>query len=185
MCRMRARPRLGSRWGAPVVSFDSSTSALLWALILPLAGVRDPLAASIARARCLDRDQLLAIVPVLCGYDRHHQDGGKAQYRRGYSSAAGVAGWVTFTASWHKFFDPNVRMDFWRHERQLRRARATRLIFNDRLDAAVTGILIVMIAPANFDRVRHRMMQVLSGRKPATVKESPFVNHTLAAQEQA
>jgi len=56
---------------------------------------------------------------------------------------------VTFTASYHKVFRPNPRVGFLAHAQQLVRgapaAATARLIFNDRLDAAVTGILIVMI----------------------------------------
>src|SRR5450432_1773439 len=58
-------------------------------------------------------------------------------------------GWlvaVTFTASWHKVLDPNPRVGFLAHARQLAAAGANpRLIFNDRLDAAVTGVLVVMV----------------------------------------
>src|SRR5271168_2371071 len=54
---------------------------------------------------------------------------------------------VTFTASWHKIADPNPRIGFLSHARQLAAAGGNpRLIFNDRLDAAVTGILVVMVA---------------------------------------
>ena len=57
---------------------------------------------------------------------------------------------VTFTASWQKMFDPNPRIGFLAHARQLVRAfpqapGVSRLIFNDRLDALVTGVLIVMV----------------------------------------
>ena len=54
---------------------------------------------------------------------------------------------VTFTASWHKILDPNPRIGFLAHARQLTAAGANpRLIFNDRLDAAVTAVLVVMVA---------------------------------------
>ena len=49
---------------------------------------------------------------------------------------------VTFTASWQKMFDSNPRIGFLAHARQLAASGGSaRLIFNDRLDAAVTGIL--------------------------------------------
>src|SRR5208282_6870109 len=54
---------------------------------------------------------------------------------------------VTFTASWHKILDPNPRIGFLSHARQLAVAGANpHLIFNDRLDAAVTAVLVVMVA---------------------------------------
>jgi len=59
------------------------------------------------------------------------------------------AGWwpVTFTAWWHKVLDPNPTYRFLATARQLAAAGANpRLIFNDRLDAAVTGVLVVMVA---------------------------------------
>ena len=57
---------------------------------------------------------------------------------------------MTFTASWHKIFDPNPRIGFLAQARVLAAGPATsasaRLIFNNRLDAAVTGVLVVMVA---------------------------------------
>src|SRR4030095_234424 len=58
-----------------------------------------------------------------------------------------VAG--TFTASYHKVFDPNPPMGFLSHAQQLASGVAgpttARLIFNDRLDAVVTGVMIAMV----------------------------------------
>src|ERR1700736_5943753 len=58
---------------------------------------------------------------------------------------------VTFTASWQKMFNPNPRIGFLAHARQLASSAASshdvsRLIFNDRLDAAVAGALVFMVA---------------------------------------
>lgn len=56
---------------------------------------------------------------------------------------------VTFTASWHKMFDANPKIGFLAAARALAAAPANnataRLIFNNRLDAAVTGMLVVMV----------------------------------------
>src|SRR5437588_6747603 len=53
---------------------------------------------------------------------------------------------VTFTASWHKIFDPNPRVGFLAQAQVLGSGTVTsatsRLIFNNRLDAAVTGVLV-------------------------------------------
>ena len=87
---------------------------------------------------------------------------------------------VTFTASWHKMFDPNPRIGFLAHARQLAASAApshevSRLIFNDRLDAAVTGVLVCMVTLILLESVLV-WMSVLSGRMQARVKESPFVH---------
>ncbi len=93
---------------------------------------------------------------------------------------------VTFTASWHKIFDPNPRIGFLSHASLLASGPGAnaRLIFNDRLDAFVTGILIVMIGLILIESVVE-WVGVLSGRKQATVKESPFVATRFATEEQA
>src|SRR5271168_4535726 len=92
---------------------------------------------------------------------------------------------VTFTASWHKVLDPNPRIGFLAHARQLAAAGANpRLIFNDRLDAAVTGILVVMVALILIESSLE-CMRMISGSKSASTKESPFVMTKLAVEEQA
>jgi len=94
---------------------------------------------------------------------------------------------VTFTASWHKVFDPNPGIGFLAQARALASAPATaataRLIFNNRLDAAVTTVLIVMVSMVLIESVR-KWIGVLTGREEARVKESPFVM-TRLAEEQA
>ncbi|HTC78521.1 MAG: carbon starvation protein A [Acidobacteria bacterium] len=96
---------------------------------------------------------------------------------------------VTFSASYYKIFDPNPRIGFLAHARLLATgatasAPATaRLIFNDRLDAAVTGILILLIAMILIESAAE-WVRVLAGRKQAVVRESPFVNTRFAAEEQ-
>ena len=91
---------------------------------------------------------------------------------------------VTFTASYHKVFDPNPRVGFLSHARQITgTAGSARLIFNDRLDAGVTGILIVMITLILLES-GIEWIRVLSGRKEARVKEAPFVSSRFAVEEQ-
>ena len=93
---------------------------------------------------------------------------------------------VTFTASWHKVFDPNPRVGFLSQAQALAAGPATsataRLIFNNRLDAAVTGILVVMVALVLIESIR-QWMGVLSGSREAKVKEAPFVMTRLAEGE--
>jgi carbon starvation protein len=91
---------------------------------------------------------------------------------------------VTFTASWHKVLDPNPRLGFLAHARQLAAARANpRLIFNDRLDAAVTGVLCVMVALILLESGLE-CARILSGSKSAASKEAPFVMTRMAGEEQ-
>jgi carbon starvation protein len=85
---------------------------------------------------------------------------------------------VTFTAAWHKILDPDPRVGFLAQARALEVGPANnataRLIFNNRLDAVVTAVLVVMVALLLFESVR-QWIAVLSGKKEARVKETPFV----------
>jgi carbon starvation protein len=93
---------------------------------------------------------------------------------------------VTFTASWHKMFDPNPRIGFLAHARQLAAGapsrEVSRLIFNDRLDAVVTGVLVSLVTLILLESA-WLWSRVISGRKPAMLKEAQFVM-TRFAEEQ-
>jgi carbon starvation protein len=92
---------------------------------------------------------------------------------------------VTFTASYYKVLSPNPRIGFLAHARQLAAAGAdARLIFNDRLDAAVAGALVVLVAVVAIESALE-WARVLSGNKPAEVKEAPFVMTQLALEERS
>jgi carbon starvation protein len=92
---------------------------------------------------------------------------------------------VTFTASWHKMFDPNPRVGFLAHARALAAAPSTsaisRLILNDRLDAIVTGILVFMVTLVLLESCR-QWANILGGKKEARMKESPFVQTRLVEE---
>jgi carbon starvation protein len=89
---------------------------------------------------------------------------------------------VTFTASWHKIFDPDPRIGFLAQARHLVAAGGNaRLIFNNRLDAVVTGVLIVMVTLILVESAR-QWLGILNGKKEARVKESPFVVTRLAEE---
>ncbi|MEY2414412.1 MAG: carbon starvation protein [Acidobacteriaceae bacterium] len=96
---------------------------------------------------------------------------------------------ITFSASWYKIFDPNPRIGFLAHARQLKVASSSarlvnaRLIFNDRLDAAVTAALILMVTLIVAESAME-WFRVLSGRKPAVLKESAFMATRFATEEQ-
>jgi len=92
---------------------------------------------------------------------------------------------VTFTASWHKIFDPNPRVGFLAQASALAAGSATnataRLIFNNRLDAAVTSMLVVMVTLVLVESAR-QWIGVLRGVRDAQVKETPFVMTRLAEE---
>jgi carbon starvation protein len=94
---------------------------------------------------------------------------------------------VTFTASWHKVFDPSPRVGFLAQAHVLAvgpaTAATTRLIFNNRLDAVVTAVLVVMVTLVLIESARH-WIAILTGRVEGRVKETPFVL-TRFAEEQA
>jgi carbon starvation protein len=90
---------------------------------------------------------------------------------------------VTFTASLQKIFHPDPAIGFLAHARKLmmevpasaqRAADLPKLIFNDRLDAAVAGLLVVCVAMILVESALE-WLRVVSGRKPAQVRETPFV----------
>ncbi len=92
---------------------------------------------------------------------------------------------VTFTAAWQKAFDANPRVGFLAQARALAAGPATsataRLIFNNRLDAAVTIVLVGMVALVLIESAR-QWIGVLSGKTEAGVKETPFVMTRLAEE---
>jgi carbon starvation protein len=162
------------------------TSALIvagWGYFL-WQGVKDPLGGINSLWPLFGiSNQLLATV-ALCVATTIVIKMGKARYA---AVTLGPLVWlvaVTFTASWHKVFDPNPRIGFLSHAAQQAAASGAnaRLIFNDRLDAVVTGALIVMVTLILIESSMD-WLRILSGRKPARVKESPFVS-TRFAEEQ-
>ncbi len=92
---------------------------------------------------------------------------------------------VTFTASWHKILDPDPRIGFLAQARLLAAGPTTKataqLIFNNRLDAALTTVLVVMVTLILIESAR-QWIAVLTGREQARVKESPFVMTQLAEE---
>jgi carbon starvation protein len=56
-----------------------------------------------------------------------------------------------------------------------------RLIFNNRLDAAVTGILVLMVALVLIESAR-QWIGILTGRRQAIVREAPFTMTRLAEE---
>jgi carbon starvation protein len=95
---------------------------------------------------------------------------------------------VTLTAGWQKVFAPNPRLGFLAHARDTAEKAAAgsiapdtaaRMIFNDRLDAALASIFMVIVVALVIASVRE-WVAVASGRKPAVLKETPFVESAYA-----
>jgi carbon starvation protein len=90
---------------------------------------------------------------------------------------------VTFTASWQKLFAANPRIGFLSQAAALSNAPGTaataRLIFNNRLDAVVTGGLVIMVALVLIESLR-QWITVLRGTHEIITRETPFVKTRLA-----
>jgi carbon starvation protein len=97
---------------------------------------------------------------------------------------------VTFTAALEKIFSPMPRIGFLSHANLLASQiaagktvpRAAQLILNDRLDAAVTGVLIVLVALVLLESFRE-WYRALSGRKTFVPTEAPYVLSRFAVEE--
>jgi len=93
---------------------------------------------------------------------------------------------VTMTAAWQKIFSPDPRLGFLSYASSLaaqiasgaipaaKIAQTQRLIFNQRLDAAVTAVLALMILALLADAARHWYALIVHRREPV-LHESPYV----------
>jgi carbon starvation protein len=90
---------------------------------------------------------------------------------------------ATLTAGWQKVFSPDPKLGFLSHAATLSTSldpNAPRMIFNDRLDAALAlffmaVVLVVIVASAR------EWYLVAARKKTATVKEAPYVETELVA----
>jgi carbon starvation protein len=170
-----------------------STSALVvgaWGYFL-WQGVHDPLGGINSLWPLFGiANQLLATV-ALCVATTIIIKSGKAKYAFVTLIPLVVLIAITFSASYEKVCNANPRIGFLAHAQLLsneaastsaRASEITRLIFNDRLDAAVTGFLILLVVTILIESgtVWYR---VLSGRSSATVMEAPAVATRFATEE--
>jgi carbon starvation protein len=100
---------------------------------------------------------------------------------------------VTFAAGWQKIFSPEPRLGFLAQANALESAVATgkiagvnlsatqSLIFNNRLDAAVCALLMVLVAITLLDSCRV-WYKLLRGSLSSRSTETPFVVSTLEAE---
>jgi len=102
---------------------------------------------------------------------------------------------ITMTASWQKIFDRSPRIGFLSAANAMaaqiangkipaaKIAETQRLIFNQRLDAAVTAVFAAMILVLLLEAVV-QWTAVLSKRREAVLRESPYVRTRWAAGEE-
>ncbi|MFM2126044.1 MAG: hypothetical protein RL328_2495 [Acidobacteriota bacterium] len=92
---------------------------------------------------------------------------------------------VCFAAGWQKIFSPVPAIGFLAQANQLAAGpqvpSTATLVFNARLDAAVTGVFLVLVALILIDSVRV-WIGILNGTKQATSTETPFVPTKLAEE---
>ena len=95
---------------------------------------------------------------------------------------------VTLTAGWMKIFSADPKLGFLAHANGIEAAVASgalpasiksaadahRMVFNDRLDAAVAGFFMICVVVILIESIRE-WIRVLSGRKQAVSSEVPFM----------
>ncbi len=181
---------LGRTSWYPSVAFTSALVVGGWGYFL-WQGIKDPLGGINSLWPLFGiANQLLAIVALSVGTTIIIKLG---KARLAWVTLAPLA-WlvsVTFTGAWQKMFSPNPRIGFLTNARQLtqqlslepQRARElARLIFNDRLDAVVTAVLIALVVLVLLEAVVV-WVRILAGRKSPVVQEAPFVLSRLAREE--
>ena len=185
-------PAIGRTSWMPGVLATSSTVVLAWGYFL-YQGVRDPLGGINSLWPLFGiANQLLAAIALCVAttilIKMHHAR---------YIWITGVPlVWlviVTFTASWQKIFSPLPRIGFLAQADQLgaalrsgaiaadRVAPTQTLLFNARLDAAVCGVFLILVAVILIDSVRV-WAGILRGTRASHVVESPFVLSHLAEE---
>jgi len=167
------------------------TSALVvagWGYFL-LQGVVDPLGGINTLWPLFGiSNQLLAAVALCVGTTVLIKSG---RGRYAWTTLAPLA-WllaVTLSAGWIKIFSPEPRLGFLAHARQtleqvaagtMNPVRGARLVFNDRLDAAVAAAFMAVVLLVVVSSVRV-WLDVYRGRIPAHTMEAPVVQTAFAS----
>ncbi|MBV9768392.1 MAG: carbon starvation protein A, partial [Bryobacterales bacterium] len=181
-----------SNW-MPGVFATSGVVVLAWGYFL-YQGVRDPLGGINSLWPLFGiANQLLAAVALCVGttiFIKMH----RARYM--WITLMPLA-WlvvVTFTAGYQKIFSDQSRLGFLAEASHLQSAldigtiaagkigEAQSTIFNDRLDAAVCGVFLIMVALILVDSVRI-WLRIFTGAREAKVDEAPFVLSRLQEEE--
>jgi len=185
-------PALGRTSWMPGVLATSGAVVLAWGYFL-YQGVRDPLGGINSLWPLFGiANQLLAAIALCVATTILIK-----MHRARYIWITGVPlVWlviVTFTASWQKIFSQFPRIGFLAQADQLeaalragtiatgRVASTQTLIFNARLDAAMCGVFLVLVAVILIDSLRV-WAGILRGTRARQVVESPFVLSHLAEE---
>jgi carbon starvation protein len=190
--RFMLQDGLGHVWKplGPTGSYFSilTTSAMIvgaWGYFL-WQGVRDPLGGINSLWPLFGiANQLLAIV-ALCVATTIIIKMGKVRFAAVTLVPLTWLSIIVFSASYYKVFDPNPRIGYLAHAKSLadgvQRPETSKLIFNDRLDAVVTALLVLMVVTILVESVME-WSRVLSGKKEAMTKEAPYVPTRFATEE--
>jgi carbon starvation protein len=96
---------------------------------------------------------------------------------------------VTLTAGWQKIFAADPRLGFLAHARLVAEqvaagtvaaGQGARMIFNDRLDAALAALFMAIVVALVVSSTRE-WLAVLRGQRPAVTRETPFVETAYVA----
>jgi carbon starvation protein len=181
-------PPLGRTSSYPSILMTSAIVVAAWGYFL-WQGMRDPLGGINSLWPLFGIcNQLLAAV-ALCVATTIIVKMGRARYM--WVTLAPLA-WlvaVTFTAAWEKIFQSDPMIGFLSHANQLlamqpATADLARKAWNDRLDAAVAGFLVLLVAMIVVESAM-QWIAIVSGRKTAKTLETPFVATRYAAEEPA
>ncbi|HXJ93883.1 MAG TPA: carbon starvation CstA family protein [Terriglobia bacterium] len=178
-------PKLGHTGWYPGVILTSALMVGAWGYFL-LEGVRDPLGGINSLWPLFGiSNQLLATI-ALCIATTILIKMGKSRYLLVTLAPLAWLVTVTMTASYQKVWSPLPRLGFLAHAQMLSAQIAAgsipaahvgetaRLIFNDRLDAAVTLVFALLVAVILAESARHWALYAW-GRKHPVLSEAPAV----------
>jgi carbon starvation protein len=179
-------PRAGQTNWMPGMLVTSAAVVAAWGYFL-YQGVRDPLGGINSLWPLFGiANQLLAAI-ALCVATTVLVKRHGAKYM--WVTCAPLA-WlviVTFTAGWQKIFSDLPALGFLAQAAELaagpQNATTAALIFNARLDAAVTGIFLILVATILVDSIRV-WVGVLRGTRESKTTETPFVLTRLIPERQ-
>jgi carbon starvation protein len=170
----------------PAVLMSSAAMVLMWGYFL-YQGVVDPLGGINSLWPLFGiSNQLLAIV-ALCVATTIIIKMGKARLAWVTILPMVWLGIVTMTAGWQKIFSPDVKIGFLSHADSIKEAvasgtipasigsatSASRMIFNDHMDAGVAAFFMIDVVVILADSFRE-WSSVLNGTKPMVSSEVPF-----------